>query len=101
MGLSGCSIEKIIARHLCENAIFSTKDYTIKENDLYKQILLKSSNGNICAVANLNISAVSQMVDFGKTGEWEDYFTKEKINLTSTTQNIELQPGEYRLYISK
>lgn len=84
-----------------ENAIFSTGDYTIKEDDLYKQILLKSGSGNVCAVANFNVSVTSKTVDFGKTGEWEDYFTGDKLNLTATSKDIELQPGEYRLYISK
>ncbi len=84
-----------------QNAIFSTNVYTIKEDDLYKQILLKSSSGNICAIANLNVTITSKSVNFGKTGEWEDYFTGETLNLTTTDQIIELQPGEYRLYISK
>ncbi|MFV0331132.1 MAG: alpha-amylase family glycosyl hydrolase, partial [Dysgonomonas sp.] len=84
-----------------QNPIFSTNDYSIKEDDLYKQILLKSSTGNICAVANLNVTATAKSVTFGKTGEWEDYFTGEILTLTTTNQIIELQPGEYRLYISK
>ena len=84
-----------------QNNIFSTNDYTIKEDDLYKQILLKSSTGNICAIANLNVTTTAKPVTFGKTGEWEDYFTGEKLNLTTTSRDVELQPGEYRLYISK
>ncbi len=84
-----------------QNTIFSTSDYTIKEDDLYKQILLKSSTGNICAIANLNVAVTSKSVNFGKTGEWEDYFTGEMLNLTTTSRDVELQPGEYRLYISK
>lgn len=84
-----------------QNTIFSTNDYTIKEDDLYKQILLKSSTGNICAIANLNVTVTTKSVTFGKTGEWEDYFTGEKLNLTATSKDVELQPGEYRLYISK
>lgn len=83
------------------NSIFYTSDYVANVKDQFKQILLKSNNGYVCAVANLDYKKASATVNFGKTGEWEDYFTGEKLTLTATDKAIELQPGEYRLYISK
>ncbi len=83
------------------NEIFYTSDFTANVSDQFKQILLKSDNGYICAIANFDYQNASATVNFGKTGEWEDYFTGEKLTLTTTDQIIELQPGEYRLYISK
>lgn len=85
-----------------ENPIFSTADFVVSNDDnLYKEVLLRSANGNVCAMANLNVTTTSKNVNFGKTGEWEEYFTGQKLNVTSTTQSVELNPGEYRLYISK
>lgn len=83
------------------NRIFYTSNYVANVKNQFKQILLKSDNGYICTIANLDYKTASATINFGKTGEWEDYFTGEKLNVTSENQAIELQPGEYRLYISK
>jgi 1,4-alpha-glucan branching enzyme len=83
------------------NRIFYTNDYVANVKNQFKQILLNSDNGYICTIANLDYKKASATVKFAKTGEWEDYFTGEKLNVTAVNQTIELQPGEYRLYISK
>lgn len=83
------------------NPIFTTTDYSIDVANLTKQVLLKSSVGNICAVANFDIKPATMAVNFEKTGEWQDYFTGEKINIANNTQNITLGAGEYYLYISQ
>lgn len=83
------------------NRIFYTSNYVANVKNQFKQILLKSDNGYICTIANLDYKTASATINFGKTGEWEDYFTGEILNVTSENQTIELQPGEYRLYISK
>jgi 1,4-alpha-glucan branching enzyme len=83
------------------NRIFYTSNYVADVKNQFKQILLKSDDGYICTMANLDYKKTSATINFGKTGEWEDYFTGEKLNVTSANQTLELQPGEYRLYISK
>lgn len=83
------------------NPIFSTSDYDIDLNNQFKQILLKSNSGYVCVIANFDVVPVSATVKFGKTGKWQEHFTKDEINLSSTEQVIELNPGEYRVYISK
>ncbi|MDU1890726.1 MAG: alpha-amylase family glycosyl hydrolase [Dysgonomonas sp.] len=83
------------------NSIFSTSNFTITENDQTKQVLLKSTNGNICAVANFDVVPVTMDVKFERTGTWEDYFSGISLNVSSESQSMELQPGEYCLYISK
>lgn len=83
------------------NMAFSTSDYIADVKNQFKQILLKSSDQYVCAIANFDVVELTQNVNFGKTGQWEDYFSNEKLNLTGITQDIKLQPGEYRLYISK
>lgn len=83
------------------NAAFSSSDYVIDTKNQYKQILLKSANGYVCAIANFDVAEATQTVNFGKTGKWEDYFSGNTLSLSATTETIKLQPGEYRLYISK
>ena len=84
-----------------KNPVFSTTDYIIKEDYLSKQILLKSNNGYICTVANLGLSPATININFEKTGTWEDYFSGVSLNVTSATQAVELQTGQYYVYVSK
>ncbi len=43
-------------------------------------------------------SPVQTVKPFSSTGVWYDYITSEQINVTSTDQTIELQPGDFRIY---
>lgn len=83
------------------NSTFSTKDYIVDLSGQYKQILLKSGNNYVCTIANFDIEPVSAEVNFGKTGTWQEHFTGIQSDFQSEKQTIELQPGEYRVYISK
>ena len=83
------------------NTTFYTSDYSIDLANQYKQILLKSSTESICAIANFDVTELTQKVNFGKTGNWQDYFTGNQLNVSDNSIDITLQPGEYRLYISK
>jgi len=83
------------------NQVFGTNDYTIDLANQYKQILLKSGNNYVCAIANFDVVPLSAPVNLGKGGAWTEYFTNTQADFPTGTQTIELQPGEYRLYISK
>ena len=83
------------------NTTFYTSDYTIDLANQYKQILLKSSTESICAIANFDVTELTQKVNFGKTGNWQDYFTGNQLNVSDNSIDVTLQPGQYRLYISK
>lgn len=83
------------------NSVFSTKDYTTDLVNQYKQILLKSGSNYVCAIANFDVKPVSAAVNFGKAGTWTEYFSNSTFTTTGDMETIELQPGEYRLYVSK
>lgn len=80
--------------------IFSTSDYTTDLVDNFKQILLRSSAGYACAIANFDVESLTATVNFGKVGTWTDYFTGKKLVVTDTNQSVELKPGEYYLYLN-
>jgi 1,4-alpha-glucan branching enzyme len=83
------------------NPIFFTTDYTIGIGDNFKQILLKSVEGYVCAIANFAIIPATATVNFGKIGTWQDHFTSKTLVVNESTQEITLTPGEYYLYFSK
>lgn len=80
--------------------IFSTSDYTTDLVNNFKQILLRSSAGYACAIANFDVESLTATVNFGKVGTWTDYFTGKKLVVTDKNQSVELKPGEYYLYLN-
>ncbi len=84
-----------------ENIIFSTQDYITDLKEPFKHITLKAPEGYICAIANFDVVPLTKNVNFGKVAQWRDYFSGQVISTTGNNQEIELQAGEYRLYISQ
>lgn len=83
------------------NAVFSTNDYIADLKEPFKYVTLKSSSGNICAIANFDVVPVAKNVNFGKAAQWRDYFSENVITTSGNNMTVELQPGQYCLYISE
>jgi len=81
--------------------VFLTKDYTIDLTRHFKVITLRGSGKTAIAMANFDVVAQPKNVDFSTAGNWEDYFSNSTLSTSSGEYSITLQPGEYRLYISK
>lgn len=84
-----------------ENPTFSTTNYSIDLTSAFKYIVLKGNNETVVAMANFDVAQVSKNVNFERSGNWKEYFSKEALTTTSNTQSITLEPGEYRLYFSE
>lgn len=83
-----------------DNPIFSTTDYTVSSGEgNIKQILLRGAEGYVVTVANFGLATEQASVRFDKKGTWKDFFTGETLEVTGSQQQIQLNPGEYRLYI--
>lgn len=80
---------------------FSTDNYTIDVTGPFKQILLKAAAGNACVITNFDAIPVTASVNFGSAGSWKEHFTGASFNATAASQQITLQPGEYRVYLSE
>ena len=83
-----------------ENEVFNTTTYTCELKEPFKYITLISSNKNVVAMANFDVVSAQKNINFGKTGKWKDYFTQQEITVSSPTENVTLNAGEYRLYFS-
>lgn len=79
-------------------AAFSGSDYQISVAGAFKQILLKSGEGDICVLANFDVAPQTTTVTFGRTGKWYEFFTDAELQVPTSTHSITLEPGEYRLY---
>ena len=107
---------KMINLRLSNADLFSnspTFSYDFYDNGgLFKryQITDNATSGiKLNIVANLDVVAQTRSITFQTTGNWYNYIsngtgsgingtTGSTVNLTSTTQNITLQPGEYHIY---
>jgi glycosidase len=83
-----------------EHEVFSTTDYTLTLGGAnpVKRIHLNHSSNQVTLLGNFGITEASAIPNFQTTGTWYEYFSRQSINVTNTTDPIVLQPGEYRLY---
>ena len=107
----------IIDFRLGNPAIFNNPVFTYNFFDgggLVKLFQIADPNAagkKVTAIANFDVVAQTRSVTFQSTGNWTNYIsngtgtnlngaTSSNFNLTSTTQSIVLQPGEYHIYVS-
>jgi glycosidase len=77
---------------------FNTSDITLALSGAGKRITLKHSEMDIVIVGNFGVTAANISVTFPSTGVWYEYFNQTEVTFASTSQSINMQPGEYRLY---
>jgi len=82
------------------NEVFKTTDFTLNLADSVKSIVLQHSSMNMVVVGNFGIVAGNASPVWPSTGTWYEFFKQTELSVTSPTQSINLQPGEYRLYSS-
>lgn len=80
---------------------FDTDVYDYNLSSKIKRIRLDAPTVRTVAVANFDVvSGVIQM-NFHEEGWWYEYFTGDSLWVTNRLMTQTLQPGEYRLYLSR
>lgn len=107
--------KSIIQLRLSNTAVFNNTSFTYDFNSgLVKVFQIADPNASgikVTVVANLDVDPRTKSVTFQSTGDWTNYIsngtgtglngaTGNNFTLTSTTQSITLQPGEYHIYVS-
>jgi glycosidase len=105
----------MIKFRLSNPALFNSSSFSYDFNSgLYKifQIADPAAGGKkITVVANMDVTAQTKSVAFQTTGDWTSVITNgngtgvngaagTSFNVSSATQSITLQPGEYHIYVS-
>ncbi|MEI7982857.1 MAG: alpha-amylase family glycosyl hydrolase, partial [Bacteroidota bacterium] len=78
--------------------VFRTGDFTYSLDTYLKRLHLNTTDRKVTLLGNFDVVQRTMTPYFQQTGTWYEYFTGEALNVTSTTQDVTLQPGEYRLY---
>nr|HPN22677.1 T9SS type A sorting domain-containing protein [Tenuifilaceae bacterium] len=81
--------------------VFSTNNYDYSLSGAKKWIKLDGVDIDVVILGNFDVVATDFTIDFPTTGKWYEYYTKDSIELTSTSKTFAMAPAEYRLYTSK
>jgi hypothetical protein len=66
-----------------------------------KRIRYQSASRNVTIVGNFGVTASNSTPNFTSTGKWYEYFTGDSLQVTNTNVQINLRPGEYRIYSNR
>ncbi len=78
--------------------IFKTTDFSYSLTGENKWLKLNQGSDNVLIVGNFGVVTNTVTMQFPKIGTWYEYFTETTLQIATTSQNIVLAPGEYRLY---
>ena len=112
---------KLINLRLSNPAVFNntTFSYDFYDNGgLFRRMQIADPSGTgvkVTVVANLDVTAQTRTINFQSTGTWSNYLsdgmligqsgingsTGSSFNITTTSQSITLQPGEYHVYLQQ
>jgi nitrous oxide reductase accessory protein NosL len=67
-------------------------------NDYKKQLIINHPDLQLVAISNFDVAAQNFTVTFPSAGTWYEYFTNNTFTASGSAQNINMQPGEYRVY---
>ncbi len=70
-------------------------------NGAFKWETINSAPLDIVVIGNFDVVTTSGSVGFSHVGIWYDYLAGTSFNVTSTTQQYTLQPGEYHVFIDQ
>ena len=88
--------------HLKKNQeVFKTTDYDYSLNAKLKRINLNGADMQVTVLGNFDVEAGNIDPKFQQEGWWYEYFTGDSLNVTDVNMSINLEAGEYRLYISE
>ncbi|MCU7614679.1 alpha-amylase family glycosyl hydrolase [Chryseobacterium sp. GMJ5] len=92
------------------NPVFKSKTYTVESNNLTNDPnglitriyvydnTLTTGVKNVVVLANYDTSVKNVVPYFPFTGQWQNLMDSTILNVTSTTDPITLQPGEFRIF---
>jgi len=60
-----------------------------------------SDTSDLLVVGNFGLVAEAAAVTFQTAGTWFDYFSNTTFTTTGAAQSIQLQPGEYRVFVNR
>lgn len=90
-----------LAKLRTEEIAFETTNFNLDVGGNMKRIQLNHSDMNVTVLGNFDTNPFDINPQFQQVGTWYEFFTGDSITVSNTTDPINLQAGEYRLYTTK
>ncbi len=90
-----------LARLKQTQPIFKSLGVSTQLADKTKWVTLSSPSMNVVAIGNFDVTKGSVTVSFPTKGWYFDYLKGDSINISNQNQTINLEAGEYHLYLSQ
>ncbi len=78
--------------------VFSTDSFALDVSAYMKKINLYHSSMDVFIVGNFGVTPLSTNQNFSRGGWWYDYFSGDSIDVTNLSENITLEPGDFKIY---
>lgn len=91
-------INKSLIELRLSHDVFRTDDFQLALGGKLKRMKLNDDDMNVVVLGNFDVFSGDINPAFQHTGMWYEFFTGDSLNVTSTSAQINLQAGEYRLY---
>lgn len=80
---------------------FRNGTFTTDLSSQTRRIVLNGPDFDMVVVGNFGLIEASYAAQFTSTGTWFDYITGETLNVSSVSMQLDLLPGEFRIYTSE
>ncbi|MFB6318075.1 alpha-amylase family glycosyl hydrolase [Saccharicrinis sp. FJH54] len=83
-----------------QNSIFKTAAFTtsIGAKSIKQIVLSEEDTAFVVVIANTDVIPQSSLVSMPATGWWWDALSGDSIEITANTVNMQMDPGEYKIY---
>ena len=76
-------------------------DFTSTTSDPTKAVNLTGSDTEVYIVGNFGVETTTRTANFTQTGNWFDFFTGLPMDVSDVNMQLELGPGEFKIYTTK
>ncbi|NDA61020.1 MAG: 1,4-alpha-glucan-branching protein [Chitinophagia bacterium] len=80
---------------------FTSNRITYNLSGAFKWMQLVTDSSNICVLGNFDVGTATANITFPNSGTWYEHISGETFTATGSVQSITLQPGEYKVYLSR
>ena len=80
---------------------FTPDNFDYDLTGIIKWYKLSNGSNHVIAIGNYDTQQNNTNITFPKAGKWYEFFSRDSIEISSTTQSFNLAPGEYRLYSTR
>lgn len=81
--------------------LFNSTDFSYDLSGAVKFFKISEPNLSAVIIANFGVLPTSTTVTFHSAGTWYDYLNGSTITATGTVQTLNMQAGEYHIYLNK